>query len=1335
MANQPKKYKKFVATAATATLVAAAIVPAASAAGFKDVPANHEHVEAINALTEEGIINGYKDGTFKPGQAITRGQVVKLLGRWLEAQGQEIPEDWNSEQRFSDVPVDGKDPELVKYAALTKDAGVFNGSNGKLTASQNISRQQMAVVLVRAIEEIEGVDLVAAYKEAGFETEISDHNKAFSSEQTEAITALEYAEITIVPSGKFRPTESLNRGQFASFLYRTINLELDEVADLDAAVKAINNTTVEVTFDEEVGNLKDLDFAIEGLEIDNVAIKQTNKKVVVLTTSAQTADVNYTVTLNDEEIGSFKGIAAVLPTSVNIVEKSQQNVLGNNVTVKAQVTVAEGQSKAGIPVTFNIVNGQESNNLNPGGALNPPIVAEALTDENGVASYTYTRYASTARDLVTNDEVQAYSTGKPSLRGFSKVYWASIQPLAITEVTEGNTITNGGKKVYKVKLAGVSSNVTPGGHFTNTVNIGFRENVNVAPDKAVKAVTVTDASGRVLGYPGQFTTTNAVTTSTFNSIVLNLDHNGEATFTLTGTNATVTPFVFKDAYANTSNTDPSYGRFDETELVADAAKLTFGAQHTLQLVTESLGVKNASAYDASFNGNGTSYFVRDTTGQQLYRTIAGFLSSKSATAALNPGEAWITNNNPLRNNEVLPAGFNYSYTNGNVSSAGVATLDAKLGNKSSYRYSTAKPEDELKADLINTGGRDYKAVLKNKDGQLAATGTPIKLHVKYGSARSSNIAPIYVIDNNSLTVYKISDFTKSNPKAEFDFLTNAKGEVSFTIIGGRDSYATPTVFVDTNRSNELDDADLQHAGEIAYFGDRTITSANLTVNDKNEANAVVSDIAKFTYQTVDQNNKPYALNHNTTSGTQSQEFVTSFEVHSSFGIAYVYRNEADAKAGRNEIGTVGQDGTRTFSITSVNGKAEIFVKSAVGSKVTVNASASQGTYPNKTASATFTNQFNEGVSSYVRGSIVAIDRVNNRVLVSDSTGKNVHELTYGGTSNELLLAGQLVAEKTFEQNLQVGEELHFTAATEGKKATFNNLDKNSGVTVKSDAVIVISGDQTSTPKTYDFGVYATNASPVDSATGGTATNQALSIKELVINGDNITVANLSLTGDLVVGLPVNPSDAAKYYTTAQTVKDTKLNSTNVTGTTTVNRGDLNTFTVENNSNLNKVVLNIAEHVELSANSKITELHAKVTGFAVTGVDTLAAGTLTTLILDNGVVSRTIANTVAATPGNTIQNGTAGVPFTAATTTGDTVTLTFTANVTTADVAVIEVLANGTTADTATVATTTSANGLAVSFAGVTDITTKKFEVTYKGIVYVVAYNTTTTTPAWTVTLK
>nr|WP_025218595.1 S-layer homology domain-containing protein [Lysinibacillus varians]AHN23945.1 S-layer-like protein, SllB\ len=569
MANQPKKYKKFVATAATATLVASAIVPVASAAGFSDVAGN-DHEVAINALADAGIINGYADGTFKPNQTINRGQVVKLLGRYLEAQGQEIPADWNSKQRFNDLPVTAEE-ELVKYAALAKDAGVFNGSNGNLNASQTMQRQQMAVVLVRAIKEIAGVDLVAEYKKANFVTEISDLDKAYSAEQRTAIVALEYAGITNV--AHFNPGNSVTRGQFASFLYRTIENVVNNPEAGVAAVKAINNTTVEVTFDEEVDNVQALNFLISDLEVKNAAVKLTNKKVVVLTTAAQTADKEYTVSLGEEKIGTFKGIAAVVPTKVDLVEKSVQGKLGQQVTLKAQVTVAEGQTKAGIPVTFFI----------PGSAngVKTPVTVEAVTNEEGIATYSYTRYAA------TNDTVTVYANGDRSKFSTGYVFWAVDQTLEITEVTTGATINNGANKTYKVTYKHPETGKPVSG---KVLNVSVKENIDVTVDK-LQNVTVNGVA--------------VVQTSTNNTRAAQIttDSRGEATFTVSGSNAVVTPVVFEATATNVANT---YSQtYTSDVLQASAAKVTFGAiqaAYTLEVTRDggevaATGVTNGRKYN------------------------------------------------------------------------------------------------------------------------------------------------------------------------------------------------------------------------------------------------------------------------------------------------------------------------------------------------------------------------------------------------------------------------------------------------------------------------------------------------------------------------------------------------------------------------------------------------------------------------------------------------------------------------------------------------------------------------------------------------------------------
>ncbi|WP_409367937.1 S-layer homology domain-containing protein [Lysinibacillus sp. 38-6] len=548
----------------------------ASAAGFTDVAGN-DHEVAINALADAGIINGYADGSFKPNQTINRGQVVKLLGRYLEAEGQEIPADWNTKQRFNDLPTSAE-AELVKYAALAKDAGVFNGSNGNLNATQTMQRQQMAVVLVRAIKEIAGVDLVADYKKAGFVTEISDLEKAYSAEQRSAIVALEYAGITNVSN--FNPGNSVTRGQFASFLYRTIENVINAPVAGVVGIKAINATTVEVTFDEEVENVQALHFLISDLEVKNAAVKQSNKKVVVLTTAAQTADKEYTVSLGEDKIGTFKGIAAVVPTKVDIVEKSVQGKLGQQVTVKAQVTVVEGQSKAGVPVTFFIPGSTNG--------VKTPVTVEAVTDENGVASYTYTRYAA------TNDTVTVYANGDRSKFSTGYVFWGVDTILTITEVTEGSTINNGANKTYKVTYKHPETGRPVSG---KVLNVSVKENIDVTVDK-LQNVTV---NGVAVVQTSENNTRAAQITT---------DSKGEATFTVSGSNAQVTPVVFEATPVTVNNANGTVTTTGYTQkytadtLQASAGKVTFGAiqaAYTLELTRDggevaATGVENGRKY-------------------------------------------------------------------------------------------------------------------------------------------------------------------------------------------------------------------------------------------------------------------------------------------------------------------------------------------------------------------------------------------------------------------------------------------------------------------------------------------------------------------------------------------------------------------------------------------------------------------------------------------------------------------------------------------------------------------------------------------------------------------
>ncbi len=70
-------------TVATGALVAA--VPAYTQAAetkvttLLDVKDTHQFYEAINSLTAKGVIKGYEDGTYKPGQQISRAHAAKIM--------------------------------------------------------------------------------------------------------------------------------------------------------------------------------------------------------------------------------------------------------------------------------------------------------------------------------------------------------------------------------------------------------------------------------------------------------------------------------------------------------------------------------------------------------------------------------------------------------------------------------------------------------------------------------------------------------------------------------------------------------------------------------------------------------------------------------------------------------------------------------------------------------------------------------------------------------------------------------------------------------------------------------------------------------------------------------------------------------------------------------------------------------------------------------------------------------------------------------------------------------------------------------------------------------
>ncbi|CAM5193000.1 hypothetical protein UACE39S_04900 [Ureibacillus acetophenoni] len=192
MANQPKKYKKFVATAATATLVASAIVPVASAKSFNDVADNNDHKANIDKISDLGYM-GTGDN-FNPGANLTRGQVAIILANWAQKEaGKTVPADYTTAQRFEDVELTADD-KLLQSAALVFDNEIFTGSNGNLLPANDITRLQMALVLNKAYKAVYGLTLVELAGDTS-DVQIGDLDK-IPAEQRDIVKALKKLGIT-----------------------------------------------------------------------------------------------------------------------------------------------------------------------------------------------------------------------------------------------------------------------------------------------------------------------------------------------------------------------------------------------------------------------------------------------------------------------------------------------------------------------------------------------------------------------------------------------------------------------------------------------------------------------------------------------------------------------------------------------------------------------------------------------------------------------------------------------------------------------------------------------------------------------------------------------------------------------------------------------------------------------------------------------------------------------------------------------------------------------------------------------------------------------------------
>ena len=170
---------------------------------FSDVEEGKWYTEYVLEMYDLGVVNGLPGGVFDPAGTVTRAQVANMLYKLSGG----VPV--NYLMTFSDVAEGKWYTEAIRWAA---SQGIVTGADGKFNPDANITRQDLAVMLVR-YQGKAGIELAQDGEAPAFRD--NDKIAAYASE---AIYKLQKAGIVQGSEGKFHPTATANRGELCKML-------------------------------------------------------------------------------------------------------------------------------------------------------------------------------------------------------------------------------------------------------------------------------------------------------------------------------------------------------------------------------------------------------------------------------------------------------------------------------------------------------------------------------------------------------------------------------------------------------------------------------------------------------------------------------------------------------------------------------------------------------------------------------------------------------------------------------------------------------------------------------------------------------------------------------------------------------------------------------------------------------------------------------------------------------------------------------------------------------------------------------------------------------------
>ncbi|GKV69318.1 S-layer protein [Sporosarcina sp. NCCP-2716] len=332
--KKASNYSKFVASAATATLVASAVVPAASAQEMKFTDVGDRYQEAVSYLSANDITQGISATKFGTQQSIKRVDVAVLLAK-ATLTTEEIES--APAAGFSDVPA-----RAVKYVNALKAKGIVNGkTTSTFGADSAITRGEAAIMLSKAYG-IEGDTASVAFGDV-------------SSRYKEAVAALVSNKITNgKTTSRFGTTDSITRGELAIFLYKLETLDAAPATELKVdSVEAVSATQVQVKFTDAVNPATLFTDSKNGEFKDGVfTMSSVGNAPAAGTVTGMLSEDGKTLTVTTKN---------VVTGDYTIVVDKVKNKDGKDIAKFSQVVTIQADSKAPELVNAKRVNSSQYN--------------------------------------------------------------------------------------------------------------------------------------------------------------------------------------------------------------------------------------------------------------------------------------------------------------------------------------------------------------------------------------------------------------------------------------------------------------------------------------------------------------------------------------------------------------------------------------------------------------------------------------------------------------------------------------------------------------------------------------------------------------------------------------------------------------------------------------------------------------------------------------------------------------------------------------------------------------------------------------------------------------